>query len=91
MHYALLGFVAKFSLALASAIALPTLDAAGFKPQATNSEQALMTLSIAYALIPSALKLTSAGLLYSFILRSQPGVNHGKVQNHRNHRPSHHA
>lgn len=91
MHYALLGFVAKFSLALASAIALPTLDAAGFKPQVANSEQALLTLSIAYALIPSALKLTSAGLLYSYILRSQPGVSHGKFQNHSNHRPSHHA
>lgn len=90
-YYALLAFVAKASLALASAIALPVLDMAGFKPQAANSEQALTTLSAAYALIPCVLKLISAGLLYRFFIRSQSGGNHENLQNHGNHRSSHHA
>ena len=49
-HFAFLAFISKVSLALASAIVLPTLDAAGFKPQAVNAEQALRVLSVAYAL-----------------------------------------
>ncbi len=90
-HYALLAFIAKASLALASAIALPVLDMAGFKPQATNSEQALMTLSAAYALAPCVLKIISAGLLYCFFIRSQSGGNHANIQKHGNHRNARHA
>ena len=65
-HYAFLPLIAKTSLALASAIALPTLDVAGFKPNTVNSETALATLSFAYAVIPCILKLTALGLLYIF-------------------------
>lgn len=90
-HYAYLAFIAKFSLALASAIALPTLDAVGFKPGTQNSADALMTLSIAYALIPCALKLMAAALLYVFFIRFQSGENHENLQNNGNHRSSHHA
>lgn len=90
-HYAFLAFISKASLALASAIALPVLDAAGFKPQATNSAAALATLSAAYALIPCALKLGAAGLLYRFFIRPGPGGNNEIFQNHGNHGSSHHA
>lgn len=90
-HYAFLAFISKASLALASAIALPVLDAAGFKPQAVNSEAALTTLSAAYALIPCVLKLGAAGLLYSFFIRSESGGNHENFQNHGNNGSSHHA
>ncbi|PUA30212.1 MAG: sugar transporter [Cellvibrio sp. 79] len=90
-HYAFLAFIGKASLALASAIALPALDAANFKPQAVNSETALATLSIAYALIPCVLKLGAAGLLYGFFIRSGPGGNNESFQNHGNNRSSHHA
>jgi Na+/melibiose symporter-like transporter len=90
-HYAFLAFINKASLALASAIALPVLDAAGFKPQASNSEAALATLAVAYALIPCVLKLGAAGLLYAFFIRSGPGGNNENFQNHGNHRSSHHA
>lgn len=71
-HYAFLAFITKASLALASAIVLPTLDLAGFKPQTVNSEQALRVLSVSYALIPCVLKLAAAGLLYYFFIRSHP-------------------
>lgn len=90
-HYAFLAFIGKASLALASAIALPVLDVAGFKPQTVNSEAALVTLSAAYALIPCVLKLSAAGLLYGFFIRSGSGGNNENFQNHGNNGSSHHA
>jgi Na+/melibiose symporter-like transporter len=65
-YYACLAFIGKASLALASAIVLPVLDASGFKPQAVNSSEALLALSTTYALIPCFLKLMAAYLLYTF-------------------------
>jgi GPH family glycoside/pentoside/hexuronide:cation symporter len=90
-HYAFLAFIGKASLALASVIALPILDAAGFEPQSTNSVTALATLSATYALIPCILKLGAAGLLYGFFIRSYPGGQNENLQNHGNNRGSHHA
>lgn len=90
-HYAFLAFISKASLALASAIALPILDVAGFKPQAVNSEAALATLSAAYALVPCVLKAGAAGLLYAFFIRSGSGGNNENIQNHGHNRSSHHA
>ena len=83
-HYALLAFMAKVSLALASAIALPLLDMTGFVPQAVNTADALMMLSAAYAVIPCILKLVSAGLLYRFFIQSQSGGDHAHLKNHDN-------
>lgn len=62
-HYAMLALVAKLSLALASAIALPLLGLAGFVPAASNGADALLFLSVSYALIPCVLKLAAALLL----------------------------
>lgn len=90
-HYACLAFIGKISLALASAVALPVLDLAGFKPQAENSDLALATLSFAYALVPSVLKLAAVVLLYFFFMRSQSGGNHEAVPDNRHYRSSHHA
>lgn len=73
-HYAFLALITKASLALASAIALPLLDYVGFKPQAANSEKALMLLSMTYGLIPCMIKLLAASLLYNFFVKSQSGV-----------------
>lgn len=89
--YAFLAFVAKASLALASAIALPALDYAGFMPQAQNAPEILNVLSMAYALIPCVLKLMAAGLLYFFFMRSDPGGNNEITANHSDDRSSHHA
>ncbi len=90
-HYALLAFMAKVSLALASAIALPLLDMTGFVPQAVNTAYALMMLSVAYAAIPCALKLLSAGLLYKFFIQSQSGGDHALIKNHDNRRSPYHV
>lgn len=89
-HYAFLAFVAKASLALASAIVLPLLDVTGFKPQAANSPDALMALSAIYALIPCLLKLMAAGLLYVLFIRAQPGGSNETLQADGNHRGSAH-
>ncbi len=91
MHYAFLAFIAKVSLALASAIALPALDVVGFKPHTANSQVALMTLSAAYALIPCVLKLMAAGLLYIFFIRHHLGGNNENLEKHRNDRHSDHG
>lgn len=68
-QFSLLTLLSKAALALASAIAFPLLDVAGFTPAAANSSSALLSLSIAYALIPCAIKLLSAGFTYRFFIQ----------------------
>ncbi len=74
-QFAILAFLAKGALALATGITLPAIEWFGFTPAAENSEQALLALSAAYALIPSILKLASGLLLWRwFIIPTQKGV-----------------
>jgi glycoside/pentoside/hexuronide:cation symporter, GPH family len=61
--FGLWSFVSKLSLALAAATLLPTLQWQGFRPGATNTAQALNTLTLLYALLPCALKCTAIALL----------------------------
>ncbi len=61
-------FATKLNLALAAGVALPVLGALGYVP-GTRDPQALQVLSMAYCLLPCALKLLAALLLYGFILR----------------------
>ena len=58
----------KLNLALAAGLALPLLGALGYTP-GTRSEAGLATLSLAYAVLPCALKLLAAMALYTLILR----------------------
>ncbi len=64
-------FATKLNLALAAGVALPLLAALGYEP-GTRDPQALQTLSLAYCVLPCALKLLAAFLLYSLILRKKP-------------------
>ncbi|MBT8410019.1 MAG: MFS transporter [Alphaproteobacteria bacterium] len=61
--FGLWSFVSKFTLAFAAVILLPLLEAAGFEAGASNPEEALVMLTILYALLPCALKLFAIGLL----------------------------
>ena len=61
-------FVTKLNLALAAGVALPVLGALGYVP-GTRDTAALQTLSYAFCLLPCALKLIAAGLLYQLIIR----------------------
>ena len=60
--FALWTFLQKSALALAAGVVLPLLDLAGYEP-GVPSEQGRMALSVAYALVPCALKLAALPLL----------------------------
>ena len=64
-------FATKLNLALAAGIALPALAWLGYTPGAQDAA-ALQTLSFAYCLLPCALKLLAALLLYFLIIRKHP-------------------
>lgn len=61
----------KLNLALAAGAALPLLQWGGYSP-GTQDVQALQRLAWAYALLPCALKLMAAGLLYQLLVRTTP-------------------
>ena len=66
----------KLNLALAAGLALPLLGAFGYTP-GTRSEAGLQALSLAYAVLPCALKLLAATALDMLILRRPPaGASH---------------
>lgn len=66
-QFSVMTFLLKTTLAIASGSALILLDYFGYQPVQVNSEEALEWLSITYALIPCALKLASAYLLWRWI------------------------
>jgi glycoside/pentoside/hexuronide:cation symporter, GPH family len=62
--FGLWSLVNKFTLAFAAVVLLPLLERSGFVAGATDlPEQALTTLTVLYALVPSLLKLLAIGLL----------------------------
>ncbi|MCK8464663.1 MFS transporter [Aliiroseovarius sp. S1339] len=56
-------FAGKLGLALAAFAVLPLLERNGFQPGQINSDGALNTLNIAYAVVPCILKLCAFGLV----------------------------
>jgi Na+/melibiose symporter-like transporter len=64
-------FATKLNLALAAGLALPVLGWLGYTP-GTSDAAALQTLSLAYCLLPCALKLLAATLLYTLLIRKSP-------------------
>lgn len=63
-------FAAKLNLALAAGLALPLLAWFGYTPGARTPE-ALQTLTIAYCLLPCALKLMAGAALYGLVIRPE--------------------
>ncbi|WP_332742640.1 MFS transporter [Hydrogenophaga sp.] len=61
-------FATKLNLALAAGLALPLLALFGYAPGARDPA-ALQTLTIAYCLLPCALKLLAGGALYALVIR----------------------
>jgi Na+/melibiose symporter-like transporter len=61
----------KLNLALAAGVALPLLALFGYAP-GSRSAEGLQALTWAYCLLPCALKLLAAGLLYLLLLRKTP-------------------
>jgi Na+/melibiose symporter-like transporter len=63
-------FAAKLNLALAAGLALPLLGWFGYAPGARDAE-ALWALTVAYCLLPCALKLLAGGALYTLVIRPE--------------------
>lgn len=63
-------FAAKLNLALAAGLALPLLGWFGYAPGARDAE-ALWALTVAYCLLPFALKLLAGGALYTLVIRPE--------------------
>lgn len=63
-------FAAKLNLALAAGLALPLLGWFGYAPGARDDE-ALWALTVAYCLLPCALKLLAGGALYTLFIRPE--------------------
>ena len=61
----------KLNLALAAGLALPLLASFGYAP-GSRSAEGLQALTWAYCLLPCALKLLAAGLLYFLLHRKSP-------------------
>jgi glycoside/pentoside/hexuronide:cation symporter, GPH family len=64
-------FATKLNLALAAGVALPLLALFGYTPGARDP-QALHALTVAYCLLPCALKAVAALALYIFLIRPAP-------------------
>ena len=58
----------KLNLALAAGLALPLLELLGYRP-GTSSADGLQALTLAYAVLPCALKLLAAAVLYLAFVR----------------------
>lgn len=63
-------FAAKLNLALAAGLALPLLGWFGYTPGARDAD-ALWALTVAYCLLPCALKLLAGGALYTLVIRPE--------------------
>jgi len=63
-------FATKLNLALAAGIALPLLGVFGYMPDSRDAD-ALQALTMAYCLLPCALKLVAIGLLYGLWIRRE--------------------
>lgn len=70
-YFGFLSFIAKCTLALGSAVSFFVLDWFDFKPNQTNSNQALWALSFCYAFIPCLIKLFALKLTYNHISKDK--------------------
>jgi Na+/melibiose symporter-like transporter len=63
-------FCTKLNLALAAGVSLPLLQAFGYEP-GSRSPEALQALTLAYCLLPCALKLGATALLWTLWIRKK--------------------
>ena len=67
LYFAVWGLSTKLALAAAAGLAFPLLSAFGFDPAAgARAPQGLLALSLLYAGLPVALKLTAVALMWNF-------------------------
>ncbi|GEM_PF-87793 len=66
-NFALMTFLSKLSIALASVLAFAVLHFSGFMPAQDNAATALFSLGLVYAVVPCVFKAAAAGLLWRWI------------------------
>jgi len=72
VYFGLWQMIEKFNLAAAAGIALPLLAWSGYEPGAVQHQAG--SLAVAYALLPCAIKLGAAGLLWAAPLDHAVGI-----------------
>ena len=77
-YYALLAFIPKTAIAIASGVSFIILNHLGFTPGADNSPAVMHGLVTLYALVPSLIKLGAA--FYLWRLYKQEGVSHVQIE-----------
>lgn len=70
-YYALLAFIPKIALALASGLSFIVLDMVGFKAGVENSAFALSALAMIYALVPCGIKLIASITLWFTYIKQE--------------------
>ena len=80
-------FATKQNLALAAGLALPALAALGYTP-GSRDPAALRALVAAYCLVPCALKLLAALLLYTLLVNKTPGPDGAIIAGTDRHSPA---
>ncbi|WP_370513110.1 MFS transporter [Oceaniovalibus sp. ACAM 378] len=68
--FGLWSFAGKLGLALAAFVILPVPQTFGFTPGAQNTDAALRTLTVAYAVLPCVLKLCVLAIVLALPLRT---------------------
>lgn len=68
LFFAVIGILIKFGQALGQGLSLNLLDLAGYKAAGGNSEAAVASLRLLYALLPNALLLISIWLIWRYPL-----------------------
>lgn len=76
-YFGLWHLIEKLALALAAGLALPLLDGLGYRPGIGGASTAL---SAVYALLPCAIKLAAAGLLFGVALEPTQPANAGSLE-----------
>lgn len=77
-YYAMLAFLPKVAMALATGGTFLLLDIFGFVAGVENSDQAMSTLLLTYALLPCLIKILAAMLLWLIIKKE--GYNHENIE-----------
>jgi GPH family glycoside/pentoside/hexuronide:cation symporter len=85
-YYAVLAFIPKMAIALASGGSFIILDELGFIPGVPNEASSLNGLIGLYALLPCLIKLVAAGLLWITI--KQEGENDDYIERSASHEPT---
>ena len=82
-YYAILAFIPKIAIAIASGVAFLILGYLGFSAGADNSPQSLQGLIVLYASIPCLIKIIAAYLLWR--LYKKEGRNYAQTERNSSH------